>query len=146
MPFRAASAWPSAVTADRQSTTVPNTSCTSAFSSVIGSSSLYETGQSARLFREAEHAPPVEFKPAILSLAAHIADIDLLDDDRELERGENLIPADRADIEAGARGVTLDGFGQSREAVAPGRHRRDRAPSLGVVRLDPIIQQIAEIG
>src|ERR1700730_18372558 len=110
MPRRAASAAPSAVTADRQSTTVPNTSCTSAWISLIGGS-LRQRSQNARLGGEAEDAPPVEFETPVLRLAAHEANVDLLDDDGELEGGEHLVPADRRDIETGAPGIALDRLG-----------------------------------
>src|SRR5438876_714165 len=36
--------------------------------------------------------------------------------------------------------------GAAREAVAPGRHRRDLAPFRRIAGLDPVVQQIAEIG
>src|SRR5207237_2529192 len=85
-------------------------------------------GHDARLGGEAEDAAPIEAETLILGLAAHIANVDLLDDHGELEGGEDLVPADRADIEAGARGIALDRLGPAREAVAPGRHRRDLAP------------------
>src|ERR1700724_1549326 len=108
MPLRAANASPSAVTAERQSTTVPNTSCTSACISVICRSSLCTVRQHARLGGEAEDAAPVEAEALVLGLAADEANVDLLDDHRELEGGEHLMPADRRNVEAGAGGVALD--------------------------------------
>ena len=63
--------------------------------------------ETARLGGQAEDAAPVEAEALVLGLAAHIANVDLLDDHRELEGGEDLVPADRADIAAGARGVVL---------------------------------------
>src|SRR4029077_13049698 len=82
----------------------------------------------------------------VLGLAADIADIDLLDDDGELEGGEHLVPADRSDIEPGARGIALDRIRARRKPLAPGRHRRDLAPGGVIARFDPVIEEIAEIG
>src|SRR5438067_12640318 len=138
MQQRRPSASPSAVTAERQSTTVPNTSCTNAWISLMACFSLRDTGEQAGLGGEAEDAAPVELEAPVLRLAAHKADIDLLDDDSELEGGEDLVPANRCDIEAGARGIALDRLGAAREAVAPGRHRRDIAPLRIIIRLDPV--------
>src|ERR1700716_3262742 len=90
----------------------------------ISSNIDLRSSQYARLGGEAEHPPPVEAEALVLRLAAHEANVDLLDDDRELEGGEHLMPADRGDVEAGARGVTVDCLGPARGAVAPGRHRR----------------------
>src|SRR5580704_4478132 len=84
--------------------------------------------QHLRLGGEAEDAAPVEAEALVLGLTAHIANVDLLDDHRELEGGEDLVPADRTDIAASARRVTPDRLGPARETVAPGRHRRDLAP------------------
>src|SRR3954452_21785829 len=85
-------------------------------------------------------------KTLVLGLTAHEADIDLLNDDRELERGENLMSAGRADIEAGARGIATDCLHPAWKSLAPGRHRGDFAPFGRIARLDPIIEHIAEIG
>src|SRR5204863_5423286 len=106
----------------------------------ISAHALFHTidaGQPARLGGKAEHAPPIELEPPVLRLAAHITDIDLLDDDRELERGENLVPADRADIEADARGVARYRLRPAGETLAPTWHRRDLPPFLRVARFDP---------
>src|SRR5712675_141409 len=105
-----------------------------------------QSGEQTRLGGEAEGAAVIVAEALVLRLAAHKANVDLLDDHRELERGEHLMPADRRDIEAGARGVALDRLGAAGEAVAPGRHRRDLAPLGIIARLDPVVQHIAEIG
>src|SRR5436305_7432342 len=93
-----------------------------------------QSGQQTRLGGEAEDAPVIVAEALILRLAAHKADVDLLDDDRQFERGEHLMPKDRADIEAGALGVALGRFGAARETVAPGRHRSDLAPLRVIAR------------
>src|SRR3979490_1062599 len=62
--------------------------------------------QRARLGGEAEDAAPVEAEALVLRLAAHEANVDLLDNHGELEGGEHLMPADRRDVEAGPRGET----------------------------------------
>jgi len=82
----------------------------------------------------------------VMGLAAAPADVDLLHDDGELEGGEDLVPADVADIEAGALGIAGDGLGARRKAPMPGRHRRDAAPGRIGARLGPVIEDIAEIG
>src|SRR5712671_6440248 len=106
---------------------------------LLVSPTLILNGQPARLVGEAANAAVIIAETLVLGLAAHIADIDLLDDDGELEGGEDLVPADRGDREPGARGIALDGVGTGREALAPGRHCGDLAPDRVVARLDPVI-------
>src|SRR5438094_9656818 len=103
-------------------------------------------GETSGLVGQAEDPPVIVLKTLVLGLAAHIADIDLLDDDGELEGGEDLVPADCGDLEPGAGGIALNGVGAGGETLAPGRHRGDLAPSRVVARLDPIIEEITEIG
>ena len=71
------------------------------------------------LLGQPEDAPVIVAETLVLRLTAHEADIDLLDDDGELERGEDLVPADLGQIEPGACGVALDGLGAAPATSRP---------------------------
>ncbi len=94
----------------------------------IGSRRAANPGEAARLVGQSQDAPVIIAKALVLGLAAHIADIDLLNDDGQLEGGEDLVPKDRVDREPGARGIALDGVGARGKACrARSASRRSRA-------------------
>src|SRR5262245_35017249 len=77
-------------------------------------------------------------------LALHVAEIDLLNDDGDLEDGEDLVVADVGDVAARARRVALEQF-VAREIAGTMRYRGQRIALLGWGRRRPIGEQDAEI-
>ena len=59
--------------------------------------------------------PPRSAMRGSVRLAADVALVELLEHDDRLPRGERLVPADAADVEAGALGVAVDHLGPRRQ-------------------------------
>src|SRR6185436_15999841 len=81
---------------------------------------------------------------AVRRLPLHVAIVDLLDDDGDLEDGEDLVVADVRHVTAGARGVARDHLIR-RQVAGPVRHRRQRVALFGRRGRPPVREQDAEV-
>ena len=81
----------------------------------------------------------------ILGLSAPVADINLLNDYRELHHRKGVIPLDVVDIEAALSTVSFDHLFTEPKPRLPGGHRGPFDPRWIIVGFHPLVEEVTEI-